>query len=85
MDEEMTFTVIDDDGEETECEVLLTFSNEETGLDYIVYTDNTYCEDGSINIFASTYNPDEEETMLLPIQTDEEWDVIEKIIEELQE
>lgn len=83
MNEEMTFTVIDDDGEETECEVLLTFNNEETGLDYIVYTDNTYSEDGSINIFASTYNPDEEETMLLPIQTDEEWDVIEKIIEEL--
>ena len=83
MDEKMTFTVIDDDGEETECEVLLTFNNEETGLDYIVYTDNTYSEDGGINIFASTYNPDEEETMLLPIQTDEEWDVIEKIIEEL--
>lgn len=56
----------------SECEVLFTFNNKETGLYYIVYTDNTYSEDGSNNIFASTYNPDEE------------WGVIEKVIEKLQ-
>lgn len=83
-DEIMTFKVMNDDGIEVECEVLFTFESEETGKNYIVYTDNTLDEDDNTKVFASIYDPDEEETVLQPIETDEEWAIIEKILDALQ-
>lgn len=83
-DEIMTFKVMNDDGIEVECEVLFTFESDETKKNYIVYTDNTLDEDGNTKVYASIYNPDEEETKLLPIETDKEWKIIETILEELQ-
>ena len=35
------FTMIDENGNEREYEVLFTFESEETNKNYIVYTDNT--------------------------------------------
>ena len=82
--EEMTFKVLSDEGKEIECEVLFTFESEETGKNYIVYADNSIDEDGNTKVFASIYNPDENETKLLPIETEKEWRIIETILEELQ-
>lgn len=79
-----SFKVMNDDGIEVEFEVLFTFESEETGKNYIVYTDNTLDEDDNTKVFASIYNPDEEETVLQPIETDEEWAIIEKILDALQ-
>lgn len=83
-DETMTFKVINDEGKEIECEVLFTFESDETKKNYIVYTDNTLDEEGNTKVYASIYNPDEDETKLLPIETDKEWKIIETILEELQ-
>lgn len=83
-DEVMTFKVLDDDGKEVECEVLFTFESDETKKNYIVYTDNTLDEEGNTKVYASIYNPNEEETKLLPIESEKEWKIIETILEELQ-
>ena len=83
-DETMTFKVINDEGKEIECEVLFTFESDETKKNYIVYTDNTVDEEGNTKVYASIYNPDQDETKLLPIETDKEWKIIETILEELQ-
>ena len=83
-DEIMTFKVTNEEGVEVECEVLFTFESEDTGKNYIVYTDNTLDENGNTKVYASIYNPDEQETKLLPIDTDKEWKIIETILEELQ-
>ena len=83
-DETMTFKVINDEGKEVECEVLFTFESDETKKNYIVYTDNTVDEEGNTKVYASIYNPDQDETKLLPIETDKEWKIIETILEELQ-
>lgn len=80
----MTFKVVNDEGKEVECEVLFTFESDETKKNYIVYTDNTLDEEGNTKVYASIYNPDEDETKLLPIETDKEWKIIETILEELQ-
>ena len=82
--EKMTFMVTDDEGKEIECEILFTFKSDETGKDYIVYTDNTEDEEGNTKVFASIYNPDEDEAKLLPIETEKEWRIIETILDELQ-
>ncbi len=84
MEEKMTFKVINDEGKEVECEVLFTFESDETKKNYIVYTDNTLDEEGNTKVYASIYNPDEDETKLLPIETDKEWKIIETILDELQ-
>jgi len=84
MEEKMTFKVVNDEGKEVECEVLFTFESDETKKNYIVYTDNTLDEDGNTKVYASIYNPEEDETKLLPIESDKEWKIIETILEELQ-
>ena len=83
-EETMTFKVINDEGKEIDCEVLFTFESDETQKNYIVYTDNTVDEEGNTKVYASIYNPDQDETKLLPIETDKEWKIIETILEELQ-
>ena len=87
MEEKNTFTVINDEGKETVCDVLFTFDSDETKKSYVVYTDNTKDENGNIRVYASIFNPNDngDGTELLPIQTEKEWKVIEKILESLQE
>ncbi len=83
-EETMTFKVINDEGKEVECEVLFTFESDETKKNYIVYTDNTVDEEGNTKVYASIFDPDKDETKLLPIETDKEWKIIETILDELQ-
>ena len=83
-EEVMTFKVMNDEGKEVECEVLFTFESEETKKNYIVYTDNTTDDEGNTKVYASIYNPEEEETRLLPIETEKEWKIIETILDEIQ-
>lgn len=85
MEEKMTFKVFNEKGEEVECEVLFTFESDETKKNYIVYTDNTTDEGGNTKVYASIYTPEEDETKLEPIESEHEWAIIEKILEELQE
>ena len=81
----MTFKILGEDGKEIECEVLFTFESDETKKNYIVYTDNTLDEQGNTKVYASIYNPNEENTNLIPIETDKEWKIIETILDELQQ
>lgn len=83
-DEKMTFKVTNDEGIEVEYEVLFTFDSDETKKSYIAYTDNTTDAEGNTKVYASIYVPNEQETKLLPIETEKEWKIIEKILEEIQ-
>ena len=85
MEEKNTFKVIDNEGKEVVCEVLFTFDSEETNKSYIVYTDNTKDEAGNIQVFASIYDPKQESPRLEPIETEQEWKIIETILNTLQE
>lgn len=83
-EELMTFKVINDEGKEVDCEVLFTFESEETKKNYIVYTDNTTDSEGNTRVYASIYTPNQDETKLIPIETEKEWKIIETILDELQ-
>lgn len=78
-----TFTVINDTGEEIKCEILFTYENEKTGVNYIAYTDNSTDEDGNTKVYASIFDPEQEDPELLPIETEEEWQLINSILESL--
>lgn len=83
VSKENTFTCLDENGKKIECTVLFTFDMEKTGKNYIIYTDNTTDESGQIRTYASTYTPDTEESDLGPIETEEEWKMIEGILSSL--
>ena len=80
---EATFTIVNDEGKEVECEVLFTYEDEKTKKNYIAYTDNTLDDDGNTKVYASIFNPEEENPVLLPIESDSEWKMIEGILNSL--
>lgn len=80
-----SFSMLDENGNEVVYDVLFTFESEETNKNYIVYTDNSKDESGNIEVYASIYYPDEENSRLEAIETDKEWKTIETILETLQE
>ena len=79
------FVIFNDNGEKLTCNVLFTFESDETNKNYIVYTDNTIDENGSKKVYASTFNPKEENPVLGSIETEAEWKIIENILKKLQE
>mgnify|MGYP003296401041 CR=1 FL=1 len=83
MNDKKLIKIIDDFGNETEYEILITFKWTKTNKNYIIYTDNTSDENGNLNIFASIYYP-QDDTKLDAIETDEEWNEIEKRLRDLQ-
>lgn len=81
---ENTITVIDENGDEQLCEILFTFDSDEFNKSYVLYYPIGAEEDENeeIEIFAASYIPseDNEQGDLKPIETDEEWDMIEEIL-----
>lgn len=83
MDKKKTLKIIDDFGKEIEYEILIAFKWTKTNKNYIVYTDNTNDENGNLNIFAAIYYP-QDDSKLDAIETDEEWDEVERRLKDLQ-
>lgn len=82
---ENEFLITNEEGKIVKCEVLFTFESEKTHKNYIVYTDDSVDDDGNTKVYASTYEPEDENTSLKPIESDEEWKMIEEILDEIQE
>lgn len=74
MLESNTLFVHDEDGKEMEMEILFTFEDEATKKKYVVFQDPKE-EDGEV--FASAYD---ETGNLLPVDTQEEWAMIEEVL-----
>ena len=83
--ENNSFKFINEQGVEVTCDILFTFDSEETKKSYVVYTDNSKDAEGNIQVFASVYHPNEQNSKLEPIETEQEWKIIETILDTLQE
>lgn len=79
------FTVLNENGEEIVCDILFTFDSPETGKSYVAYTDNSLDENGGVQVFASIYDPTGADVRLTPIETEEEWAVIDSIMDKIKE
>lgn len=82
--EENSFITLNDNGEEIKCSILFTFECDENGKNYIVYTDESVDEEGNVRVYASVYDKVDGNTVLLPIESEEEWDLIERAMEEAE-
>jgi uncharacterized protein YrzB (UPF0473 family) len=81
--DEKHITLVDENGNETLCEILFTFDSEDFKKSYVVYYPvGSEDENGEIEIHASSFVPAEDGTdgELQPIETDEEWDMVEEMI-----
>ncbi len=75
--DDKTLRVVDEQGNEKDFEIVLTFKSDQTGKSYVVYKE----PGDSDEVFAASY--DEKETDggdLKPIETDEEFDIIEEVL-----
>lgn len=71
--------VTDENGEEKKMTILFTFDSEDFGKQYVVFFDP---ENENGEMYASAYNEDGD---LLPIDTEEEWDMVEEVINTFME
>lgn len=78
-------TVTDEDGTDQVCEVIHTFSSEQFGKSYVLYVLATDEPMEERDIFAAQYVAGNDGTIeeLLPIETDEEWEFVEDILNDL--
>lgn len=70
-----TIIITDDNGNEKEFGVLFTFNSDEFEKSYVLYYD--LGEDES-EVYSSIYD---EEGHLCPVETKEEWDMIEEVFQ----
>jgi uncharacterized protein YrzB (UPF0473 family) len=85
MENERQLTFIDEDGNEILCEILFTFESKEFNKHYVLFYPVAGEED-DIEVMAASYVPGESgEGELNAIGTDEEWDMIEKVLEQFEE
>lgn len=57
-----------------------TLLSTKTKKDYIIYSDNTYDEANSLNIYASIYYPFDAEKELENIEESSDWEEVEKFL-----
>ncbi|HBF86252.1 MAG TPA: hypothetical protein DDW54_01080 [Clostridiales bacterium] len=75
-------TVIDEDGTERDMEILFTYHSEEYGKDYVVF----FTDDKEEDISAAVYTEkDDNGGELSEIESDEEWAMLDKVLEEYLE
>ena len=78
--EDLSFTLTDDYGEEVTCDILFTYHSEEFNKDYVVFQIR-----GKDLVSAASYDPKEgAEGELKKIDNDEEWAMIEDLLEDYQ-
>ncbi len=84
MNENKTFKVKDKNGNIVTLNTILTFDDNDSNNSYVLYTDNTYNDNGKLNVFASRYDSRLDNPILDSNLTDREWKVIETIIDNLK-
>ncbi len=82
--DENRIRVTDEAGNEKEYEIVHTFASEQTGKSYVVFKEP---DDESGEVYAMIYEESAEEDggTLTPIETDEEWNLIEVELERFAE
>ena len=84
MEEDKKIMMLDEDGNEVECEIKMVYLCEENGKSYVFYSDNTYDQEGNLNLFASILAGEDEngEPILEEIEDENEWALLDKVLED---
>jgi len=86
LEENERIIIPDDNGEEHLFEVLFTFDVDETNKSYLAVIPVEQKEDEEVEVYAFRYEEkenDEDDLALFPIETDEEWNIVEEMLNTL--
>lgn len=78
-----TITITADNGDEKEFDILFVFNKEDGDKEYVVFTDYSPSENGGTSLSAASFNPNDPDMVLSPIE-EEEWDIVYHVLEQMQ-
>ena len=81
MDDNL-LTVVDEQGNEVLCKVIFTFDSEDFNKSYVFYTPVETGEDEEeIEVLCASFIPRDDDSIgdLTPIESDEEWELVEEV------
>ena len=78
-------TVLDENGNELQVDVLDIFNVEGYDHDYILYTSNKEVDAENIEAYVSILVKDDEKYLLTNIEDEAEWNIVQKAIYEMGE
>lgn len=78
-------TFVTETGQIIRDSVMGAFEDDLSGKNYVIYTDNSINETGNYNIYAASYDPEQEDEQILihAIETEAEWQRIEMMMQKL--
>lgn len=89
LEKQNQLILVDEDGTEVLCNILFTFDSDEFGKSYVLFSPVSTEEDenGEVEVAAASYIPKEDGTVgeLNPIETDEEWELVESVLAQFDE
>lgn len=81
--EKRIMSIMTEDGNAEEVEVVIAFEFKDTKKEYIVYTKNEKDENGNITVYVSNIDRTEETPKLLGVDSESEWNRIKDVLREL--
>ncbi|WP_186576492.1 DUF1292 domain-containing protein [Aquibacillus kalidii] len=87
LEEKERIIIPDENGEEHLFEVLFSFDVDETGHSYIAVVPADQKDDEEVEVFAFRYEDqtNEDDLSLFQIESDEEWEMVEEMLNTLTE
>lgn len=83
-EDEQLITLVDDKGNEELYQVLFTFDSEDYGKSYVLLYPKDASDDEEVEIQAYSFTPDANgdasQGDLFPIEDDDEWDMVEEVL-----
>jgi len=76
-------SIINEDGQSEEVEVILAFEFKDNKKEYVVYTKNEKDENGNVTVYVSNVDRSDGEPKLLGIDSENEWERIKDVLREL--
>lgn len=82
-EEKKIMSIINENGETEEVEVILAFEFKDNKKEYVVYTKNEKDENGNVTVYVSNVDRTDGEPKLLGVDSDSEWNRIKDVLREL--
>ena len=83
MEEKQIMSIVNENGDTEEVEVVLAFEFKDNKKEYVVYTKNEKDENGNVTVYVSNVDRSQGEPKLMGVESEEEWNRIKDVLREL--
>ena len=83
MGDKKIMSIVNEDGQTEEVDVILAFEFKDNKTEYVVYTKNEKDENGNVTVYVSNVDRTNEVPSLLGIDSESEWNRIKDVLREL--